>query len=64
MGQLYYRATNRPNLQEKHEVEPEKEVEADKKGPYILQSEVEKAIKEITDKKATEDDDSLGMISN
>ena len=29
-------------------VEPEEEVDTDEKGPYILQSEVEKAIKEIS----------------
>jgi hypothetical protein len=36
---------DRPNRPETLEVEPEKEVEADEKGPYIMQSEVEKAIK-------------------
>jgi hypothetical protein len=51
--ELYERA-NRP---EHLEVEPEDEVDEDEKGPYILQSEVEKAIKEIRDKKATVDDD-------
>jgi len=35
------------------EVEPEEEVDTDKKGPYILQIEVEKTIKEIRNKKAT-----------
>jgi hypothetical protein len=41
---------NRP----KHlEVKPEEEVHEDEKGPYILQSEVEKTIKEMRDKKAT-----------
>jgi hypothetical protein len=39
--ELYDRA-NRP---EHLEVEPETDVDEDKKGPYILQSEVEKAIK-------------------
>jgi protein-tyrosine phosphatase len=38
------------------EVEPEEDVAADEKGPYILQSEVEKAIKEIRNKKATGND--------
>ena len=38
------------------EVEPEEEVYAGEKGPYILQSEVEKAIKEMRNKKATGDD--------
>jgi hypothetical protein len=51
--ELYDRA-NRP---ERLEVEPEEEVDEDKKGPYILQSEVEKAIKEMRDKKVTGDDD-------
>ena len=31
----------RPNQPETLEVEPEEEVDTDKKGPYILQSEVE-----------------------
>jgi hypothetical protein len=48
---------NRPNRPETLKVEPEEEVDADEKGPYILQSEVEKAIKEMRNKKATEDDD-------
>jgi hypothetical protein len=37
-------------------VEPE-EVDEDHKGPHILCSEMEKAIKEMRDKKATGDDD-------
>jgi hypothetical protein len=56
--ELYDRA-NRP---EHLEVEPEDEVDEDEKGPYILQSEVEKAIKEIRDKKATGDDDVPGDV--
>jgi hypothetical protein len=44
---------NRPNRPVTLEVEPEEEVDADEKGPYILQSEVEKAIKEMRSKKAT-----------
>jgi hypothetical protein len=43
--ELYDRA-NRP---EHVDVEPEDEVDEDEKGPYILQSEVEKAIKEMRD---------------
>jgi hypothetical protein len=43
-------------------VEPEEEVDEDEKGPYILQSEVEKAIKEMRDKKATGDDDVPGDV--
>jgi hypothetical protein len=54
--ELYDRA-NRP---ERLEVEPE--VDDDEKGPYILQSEVEEAIKEMKDKKATGDDDVPGDI--
>jgi hypothetical protein len=34
----------------------------DEKGPYILQSEVEKAVKEMRDKKATGDDDVPGDV--
>jgi len=44
---------DRPNRPETLEVKPEEEVDADEKGPYILQSEVEKAIKEMRNKKAT-----------
>ena len=47
---------DRPNRPETLEVEPEEKVDADEKGPYILQSEVEKAIKEMRNKKATGDD--------
>jgi len=50
---------DRPNRPENLEVEPEEEVDAHEKGPYILQSEVEKAIKEMRNKKATGDDDVL-----
>jgi hypothetical protein len=56
--ELYDRA-NRP---EQLEVETEDEVDEDEKGPYILQSEVEKAIKEMRDKKATGDDDVPGDV--
>ena len=44
------------------EVEPEEEVVTDEKGPYILQSEVEKAIKEMMNRKATGDDDVPGDV--
>jgi hypothetical protein len=37
-------------------MEPEK-VDEDHKGPHILRSDVEKAIKEMREKKATGDDD-------
>ena len=41
--------------------EPEEEVYSDEKGPHILQSEVEKAIKEMN-RKATGDDDIPGDV--
>ena len=37
---------DRPNRPETLEVEPEEEVYTDEKGPYTLQSVVQKAIKE------------------
>jgi hypothetical protein len=40
----------------------EKEVDANKKDPFVLHSEVEKAIKEMGVKKATEDDDVPGDV--
>jgi hypothetical protein len=51
--ELYDRANRPENLN----VEPEEEVDEDHKDPRILLSEVEKAIKEMRDKKATGDDD-------
>jgi len=39
------------------EVEPEGDIDVNKKGSYILQSEVEKAVKQMRDKEATGDDD-------
>jgi len=53
---------DRPNRPETLEIEPEEEVDADEKGTYILQSEVEKAIKEMRNKKATGDDDVPGDV--
>jgi hypothetical protein len=53
---------DRPNRPEILEVEPEEEVDADEKSPHILQSEVEKAIKEMRNKKATGDDDVPGNV--
>jgi hypothetical protein len=53
---------DRPNRPETLEVEPEEEVDADEKCPYILLSEVEKAIKEMRNKKATGDDDVPGDV--
>jgi hypothetical protein len=38
------------------------EVDADEKGPYISQSEVEKGMKEMRDEKATGDDDVPGDV--
>jgi hypothetical protein len=52
---------DRPNRPETLEVELE-EVDTDEKGPYILQSEVEKAINEMRNKKATGDDDVPGEV--
>jgi hypothetical protein len=51
--ELYDRANRPENLN----VEPEEVVDEDHKGPHILRSEVEKAIKEMKDKKAIGDDD-------
>jgi hypothetical protein len=48
---------DRPNRPETLEIKPEEKVDADEKGPYILQSKVKKAIKKIRNKKATEDDE-------
>jgi len=53
---------DRPNRTQNLEVEPEEEVDTDEKDPYILQSEVEKAIKEMRNKKATGDDDVPGDV--
>jgi len=53
---------DRPNRPVTLEVEPEEEVDADEMGPYILRSEVEKAIKEMGNKKATGDDDVPGDV--
>jgi hypothetical protein len=53
VAELYDRANRPENLN----VEPEEEVSADHKGPHILRSEVEKAIKEMRNKKDTGDDD-------
>lgn len=53
---------DRPNWPENLEVETEEEVQADEKGPYIMQNEVEKAIKEMKDTKAKGHDDMPGDI--
>jgi hypothetical protein len=41
LGELY----NQPNRPETLDIEPEEEVDTDEKGPYILQSEVEKLLR-------------------
>ena len=48
-----YDRTNRPKTLEG---EPEEEVDTDEKGSYIVQGEVEEAIKEMRNRKATADD--------
>ena len=53
---------DRPNRPETLEVEPEEEVDTNEKCPHILQSEVEKAIKEMRNRKATGDDDIPGDV--
>ena len=50
---------DRPNRPENLELEPE-EVDTDEEGPCVLQSGVEKAIKELRYRKATGDDDVPG----
>ena len=52
----------RPNGQETLEVETKEGVDTDQKGPYILQSEEEKAIKEMRNKKDKGDDDVPGDV--
>jgi len=56
VGELYYRDLQTTTEPENIEVKPEEEVGADKQGTCVLQSEVEKAIKEVRDKKAAEND--------
>jgi hypothetical protein len=51
---------DRSKQPEKLEVEIEEEINADAINPYILGSEVEKAIKEMRDKKATRDNNVCG----
>jgi len=46
---------DRPNRPETLNVEPEVEVDTDEKVPYILQSEVEKAVKEMRNRKVRGD---------
>jgi hypothetical protein len=61
VGELYYR-DKQPTQPENIEIKPEEEVSADKKGTYVLQSGLEKAKKEVRDKKAAEDDYMLGYV--
>ena len=51
-----------PNRPETLEPESEEEVDTDEKVPYILQSEVEKAIKVMRNRKATGNDDVPGDV--
>jgi hypothetical protein len=53
---------DRPNRPETPEIELEEEVDTDERGPYILRSEVEKAIMEMRNKKATGEDDVPGDV--
>ena len=53
---------DRPNRPETLEVDPEEEVDTDEKVPYVLQSEVEKPIKEMRNRKGTGDDDVPGDV--
>jgi len=53
---------DRPDRPETLEVEPEEEVDTDEKGPYILKSELEEAIREIRNRKSTGDDDVPGDV--
>jgi len=51
-----------PTQPENIKIKPEEEVSADKKGTHVLQSGLEKAKKEVRDKKAAEDDYILGYV--
>jgi len=55
---------DRPNRPQSLEVKPEEEVDTDEKSPCILQSGVEKVIKEMRNKKATGDNDVPGDVFN
>lgn len=52
----FYGRSNRPG---NVEFEPEEEVDADEKRPYILCSEVKNAIRDMKDNNSTGDDDVL-----
>jgi hypothetical protein len=47
---------------EKLKVRPEEKVDAGERGSYMLRSKVERVIKEMGDKNATEDDDVLTLL--
>ena len=51
-----------PNRLGNLQVEPEENVQTDEKRPYVLHSEVEKAIKVTMDKKAVRDDNISGDV--
>jgi len=53
---------DRPNRPKTLGAEPEEEVDTDEKGPCILESEVEKTIKEMRNRKATENYDIPGDV--
>jgi hypothetical protein len=53
---------DRPNRPQTLEVETEEEVDTEEKGPYILQSKVKEAFKEVRNKKVTADDDVRGDV--
>jgi hypothetical protein len=53
---------DRPNRPENLDIEREEELDAYEKGPYILQSEVEKAMKEMKEKTTTGDEDVPGDV--
>ena len=53
---------DQPNWQLKLEVQPEEEVHTDEKGSYIVQNEMEKAINEVRNKKATGDNNEPGHV--
>jgi len=57
LGELCYRTIDRTNRPETLEVEPEEEVDTDENGSYNLQGELENAIKEMRNRKATGDDE-------
>jgi hypothetical protein len=59
----YIRELNdQPKQPHNLEVKPAEEVDADEKGPYIFQSEVEKFIKDMKDKTPTGDEDAPGDV--